>query len=430
MTNYLGINAFAVAMTSPAILLTAALSLCACDSPAQSTKRSDMTPLSPRLQTLFEKTRTVCFGRFVMTIPVTATLVYGPANVEHEINRYADASGELAHRLAEHLDIVEGKRELLHEEDIVKFPLFGKVVDGVLPGQKVAFGSSNRVGYTMYSFIPVGKDLFVQHSNNVRPDADEILVFNRVASNLRSRSESEIPAEPGICINGGFIPLEVEYEKITVGVRLKEFPDVHFSVEVQKNRERLAETGRLELMLDEAKEEAEQRGLGAVYARIKTFRRGPRQLGAWQGFEFVSRRPVYKRDTEAHEFHFESLGALYDPLQPRLDVRLDSGVIKNKKASVKPSITDEEAIELWDRLLESIRIRGTSGGNPGTGEKERTPLGKLTISGGTCSQDGRWRSNDSGGIEGGARRHFAFWAAQAHRRTTSFGTTHREKNHS
>ncbi|WP_146204344.1 T6SS immunity protein Tli4 family protein [Massilia glaciei] len=408
MTKYLGISSFAPAMTSPVVLLIAALILCACDSSAQPTKRPDMTTLSPRLQTLFEKKKTVCFGRFVMTIPATATVVFGPAQAEYEINRYADAGGEVTQRLAEHLAIVEGKREFLHEEDIAKFPLFGKVVDGILPGQKVAFGTSNRVGYTMYSFIPIGKDLFVQHSNNVPPNADEILIFNRVASNLRLRSEDEIPAEPGICINGGFIPLDFEYEKVTIGVRLKEFPDVHFSIAALKNGDFLPVEDRLELRLIGAEAAAAHDGLGAAYARIKIFRRQARQVGAWKGFEFVAHKPAFGRDAEAHDFRFESLGASNDPLLPRLDVRLDSGVKKNKKASVKPSITDEEAIELWDRLLDSIRIRETGGGNPGAGEKKRTPLGERSMTGGTCSQDGWWRSTDCGEIEGGARRHFAF----------------------
>ncbi len=404
--KHANLNRHAHSAALPTIMLTAAFSLFACDSSAQLTKRPNVTSLSPRLQPLFEKTKTVCFGRFVITIPVTATVVYGPAQAEMEILYYAGAGDQVAQRLAEHLAIVERERRFMDADDIINLPLFGTVVDGVLSGQKIAYGSYNRVGYTMYSFIPLGKDLFVQHSNSVLPEVDRLKTFNMVASHLRLRNEDEIPQEPGFCINGGFFPMQFEREKVTLGLRLKEFPDVHISIEVQKNVERLAETGRLELMLDEAKEEAEQRNLGAVYARIKTFRRGERQIGAWKGYEFVSRRPPFEKETEAHEFYFESLGAINDPLQPRLDVRLDSGVKKNRKSSVKPSITDEEAIELWDRLLETIRVRQTSDSKPAKGAPDKAPLGKQTVTGGTCSQDGWWQCTDRGEIEGGARRHF------------------------
>ena len=75
----------------------------------------------------------------------------------------------------------------------------------------------------------------------------------------------------------------------------------------------------------------------------------------------VARKPAYNGDSEAHEFHFHSLGALHDPLQPQIDVRLDSGVKSNKTARTKPSVTDEEAVALWDKLIDTIRVRQTVG---------------------------------------------------------------------
>ena len=373
-----------------------------------------MIELTPRLKPLFEKTRTICFGRFLMQIPATASVVYGPAEVETPIEYFEGHGAKVAEHLAERLAEIQKEQEFLLKDDFVTLPLFGKVIDGKIPGQKIVFGSKNQIGYTIYSFVPVGKDLFVQHLNSVLPQYDRIATFNKVASHLRYRSESEVPAGPGTCIEGGFVHLEQKYERVTVGVRLKEFPDVHFSVEVHKNQERLPESGRMELMRKQAEEDAEQRGLGSLFARIKILRKEARQLGPWKGMEIASRTPPHEDDTETHEFRFQSLGAVNDPLQPQLDVRLDSGVNNDRRASVKPSITDEEALALWDKLINSIKVRSANGMKVSPAEPPKIPLATLVGTGGTCPQTGLWQCTEGDNIEDGRRRHFTAGESMPH----------------
>jgi hypothetical protein len=103
--------------------------------------------------------------------------------------------------------------------------------------------------------------------------------------------------------------------------------------------------------------DAEASGMVNFFKRIKVFRNGNRQLGIWEGEEIATRRPAYKEDTDAHEFRFHSMGAVNDALHPELDIRFDSGVRGNAKAKLKPSITDDEALEIWDRIINTIRIR-------------------------------------------------------------------------
>lgn len=38
-----------------------------------------------------------------------------------------------------------------------------------------------------------------------------------------------IPVEPGTCIKGGFLPMALEYERVTFGIRLKEFTRIGIS---------------------------------------------------------------------------------------------------------------------------------------------------------------------------------------------------------
>lgn len=373
-----------------------------------------MTVLSPRLQLLFEATKTVCFGRFVIEIPASATLVFGPSEVGPSISYLQGKGAQIAKYVENDLVEIETDREYFDEDDAARLPLFGKVFDGISPGQKTTMGSKDRVGYYINSYVPLGGDLFILHYGSVMHANYDAENFNAIASRLQLRTNEETPEESGTCIAGGFLPLAFEYERVTLGVRLKEFSDVHLSIEVHKNQDRLDEGASLELMLKQGEELAKQQGKGAVYARIKTIRRGPRQLGQWKGFEMVARKPEYMGDTDAHEFRFQSLGAAHDPLQPRLDIRLDSGVKNNRTARIKPSLTDEEAVALWDKLIESIRARPTADAKASDAAPVKVPLGKLSATGDKCTQQGWWQCVEGENVEGGRRRHLTAGEAMPH----------------
>jgi len=341
-----------------AAALAATLSLSACDAVPATLKTPGMTALSPRLQPLFAKTKPVCFAQFVLDVPATATVVYGPAQVDANIDRYPGETEKIPEFIAERQKKIEEDRKYLEAEFLGPESMYGKVIDGAVHGQKVVVGESQDF-YKIHSYVPIGPDLFVLEIHSIPAKGSkvhqEIAALNVLASQLRARAEDEVPAEPGSCIDGGFITGPVEYERVTLGVRLAEFPDVHFSIMVIRNQQYLSEVSELDSRLKRAEEEARLEGDGAFYARIKFFRRAPRKLGAWNGFEAVARKPARDGASESHEFLYYSIGALNDTLQPVLDVQLDTGVQGNRNAGKPPSITDEEAVALWDKLLGSIR---------------------------------------------------------------------------
>lgn len=408
MMNFFGcaksIAAFAI------FPLSGALILAGCDHTTESLKRPNMTALSPRLQPLFDKTKTVCFGNFVVEIPSSATFVYGPSDVGMPIEFLPGEGDNVAEHVATRLGEVEKDRRFLDKNDIVTLSMFGKVVDGVVAGHKLVFGSNDHATYSIDSFIPVGRDLFIQHAGTAVSKDKALKTLNSVASNLRLRGENEVPTEPGPCIEGGFVSWRPEFERASLGVRLKEFPDVHFSIEVVKNQNYLVESSELEPRLKGAEKDA-----GSGYSRIKFFRRGPRDLGNWKGSEALARMPAQKDGAESHQFVFVSLGALHDPLQPSLDVQLDTGVRDDRSAAVKPSLTDEEAVALWDRLISSIRVRPTGdAAKHSTALPPTTPLGEFVDSGSKCPQAGWWQCSDIGEVAGGRRRHFAAEESMPH----------------
>jgi len=387
------------------ITLSLLILFSACQRPTERILRSNMT-ISARLQPLLEDTKTVCFGRFLVEVPSSATVVYGPTEVATPIEYLPKESENLSRYINARLGEVEKERRFLLKNDIPRLPLFGKVIDGEKAGQKIIFGSKDQVGYSVYSFIPVKEDLFIQHINSIPPDEDIVGIFNEIAKNLHSRLADEVPAMPGICIDGGFIPLEQEYERATIGIRLKEFPDVHFSIDAHKNLQYLPKGSSPKLLREQAKEFAEADGLGAVFAQTKILRQKDRQVNGWDGEELALRTPAYKDDKSVHDFRFHSMGGINDRLHPELDVRFDSGLKGNDKARVEPSLTDDEALALWDKIINTIRIRQPSDAKSAKPEASKVPLSSTVSTGQSCPQSGWWECYSNEKIQGSKRRFF------------------------
>lgn len=380
-----------------------ALCLNACSPTPATLKKPNMNDLSPRLLALFETPKTICFGRFILTIPSTATVVFGPGAADGgDIEYYPGAALTIETRIAVLLREIEKDREFLDTDDLERFALFGKVINGALPTQKLVFGSRDHATYSIDSFISKGNDLFIQSAVSAVSKDETISRQNNTARHLRIRAEDEVPTEPGICIDGGFLASDPKFEKVAIGIRLKEFPDVHLSVEVIKNQDYLVDSNELQPRLAGAARDG-----GTLYSRIKFLRRGDRQLGDWKGYEVLARKPAQVESTESHEFHFMSLGARNDPLQPQLDIQLNTGVKEDRAANVKPSITDDEAVALWDKLTNSIRVRPTGHAAKQTeATLPKAPLGTFMDTGSTCPQTGLWQCSEGGDFAGGRRRHF------------------------
>ncbi len=64
-----------------AVFLVASSLLAGCEPHPSTCKKANMTALSPRLQPLFEKTKTVCFGRFLIDVREITRVVWGTTDV-------------------------------------------------------------------------------------------------------------------------------------------------------------------------------------------------------------------------------------------------------------------------------------------------------------------------------------------------------------
>ncbi len=418
-----------IALVLPALAALTAYAVGWFDRTPESFRKPNMTALSPRLQPLFEKTKTVCFGRFLIDVPATATVVYGPIDASTRIERLPDEGGKLSEYVA--------KRETELKSEI-RYPRtkglnrYEKTLDGAIPGQKILVGFKDFDGdfYKVESYIQLGNDLYIQETQApVEPYKltdqeagrplissldDAIAELNTSARRLRARADNEIPDAPGICLDGAFIDDSagtLRFENIPLGVRLKEFPDVHFSIRASRNQGNLIESSALEPRIKQAEADANRMGMGHWYRQIKVFRRGERQIEGWTGYEALVHLPEQEDVSAHHDFKFMDLGHPTDPLKPQLDVQMQTGVADNTIGNSRASITDEEAVALWDKLTSTIRVRPVGG--PGTGKAASNdplpphapsaPLGELAATGRQCPQTGWWQCPDAGAIDGGHR---------------------------
>ncbi|WP_374581585.1 T6SS immunity protein Tli4 family protein [Pseudoduganella sp.] len=322
-----------------------------------------MTSATNRLVGLTEHMRPICVGRFVIDVPESAEVIYGPARLPVEIWRREGEGVDFDLAVGRAVAESETRRWLGYGPPAEKGSLVGKVMDGFTNNQKIVFGVGRADGayYNVQSLIKLGDDLYIQEYQafgeghkyqKALTDATEI------ARRLRRRADEEIPSEPGICLDGAFLhePHRYMVEAVSLGIRLKEFEDVRVSIEMTKKEIRI-ESDALEPRLKAAERDAIASGKGAWYDRIRILRKGTRRVGSWDGYEVGARIPAQKEGEEHHEFAYLSQGEPKNPLLPVLDIQMQSGVKGNVIGRVKPSINDEEALYLWEKFLGSIRPR-------------------------------------------------------------------------
>jgi hypothetical protein len=143
--------------------------------------------------------------------------------------------------------------------------------------------------------------------------------------------------------------------------------------------------------------------------KTRYFRRGKRQIHDWlAGFEALSRSPEQPNIHSIHDFGMDFRGIPSDPLRPYADIRMQTGVADNAAGATKASLTDEEAIAVWDKITNTIRVRPTGPAAAKRAEADPDPplpLGELAATGRTCPQTGWWEPSESKVTDGSGRQH-------------------------
>lgn len=171
-----------------------------------------------------------------------------------------------------------------------------------------------------------------------------------ILAGLRKRSTHEIPKEPGYCFEGGFIANpEWEIEEAGIDITIAGHPDAFVSVWFYP----LARSAHSKPLLDRMGGVLQT--LGQMATSVHVLRKGERQVGPYRGQEFLASAPS-SRGMRGHKFIWETEGdGTLDT--PALKIELTTGYRDKNGNPQQTRLTDEQAIKLWDDVLNSFRLR-------------------------------------------------------------------------
>jgi hypothetical protein len=322
--------------------------------------------LTPKLQDLFKETKLVCFGRYALTVPKEAQLTWGSAWFPSQI------------------DLFRGKREAIKE-------LVEREITRIKSADKTATITYNSPGpikdswqfryydseaakvYNLHFFntyLNKGDLIFLLGGSVEKGQSEEETAAQEAsrAKSLRLRREDDIPSEEGYCIEHGFMTSSFYggQEMISAGIYLPSFPDVTFSISSNKDaysdypKEEFARMKVEELsLLARIRQAQEQQG--SNYPERTLLREGRRNVQHWQGEESLIRRP-----DGTHDFEWGFVGTPKDVANPsEFGVAMFTKVEHNTVGAAKTaSLSDDEAVALWDKLLSGLKFRVKVPGAP------------------------------------------------------------------
>lgn len=180
----------------------------------------------------------------------------------------------------------------------------------------------------------------------------------RVFSRVRGRKDNEIPTDQGDCIANGFVAgAPSDQQAINVSYHLQDSPDLYFdfnhTTTVRERNTLLERTAQVE---------KEMQGSGT-----QTIRKGKRDINGMPYEEWLMRGPTPDR-VPGTMFMLHGNETASDPAKPFVELRLFNGFripaperTLEEKAMLKDldksSLTEAQALGLWDRVAATLRVR-------------------------------------------------------------------------
>lgn len=322
--------------------------------------------LSPRLRVLFEKTKILCFGRYAIEVPQEAQIIEGSATFGIGIEIVSGGLEKAKHRAEEKI------RKLKWEDNTAEVTYVGPgPIDSSWQAryfESKYHKEDNSLFFETY--VSKGEITFVLGDAIEKGETESMVVARQLAyaKSLRLRATEEVPTEPGFCIQHGFMPGDRygDSEQINAGIYLPSLPDVTFSVSSNQNayedydKARFEEMKRDELPLL-ARIKGARKTQGAFYPKRDVLREGKRDVQHWNGEESLIRRP-----DGTHDFEWAFVGIPKDVANPsEFHAAMFTKVAHNMVGAAKvASVSDDEAVALWDKLLSGLKFRVKVPGAP------------------------------------------------------------------
>lgn len=322
--------------------------------------------LSKRLEAIFAKTKLVCFGRYAIEVPQEAQLVWGSIWIPSPIEIFPGGAEA---------------RDRLVEADLAEIKRFKRTAEITYKGAE-PLSQSWQIRYFENEFAKEDGSLFfktyVEREDSIFVTGDAVsdgeteeLVVARQAAwakSLRLRAPEEVPDEPGFCGEHSFIS-ESRYarqEMANAGIFLPSLPDVTFSVssnkdaygDYSKEAFEKEQRAKLSLLARIAAAKAEQPG---TYPSRDVLREGKRIVQHWHGEE-----SLFKHRDGTHDFEWAFVGTPRDVANPsEFHAVMYTKVEHNTVGAAKvASLSDDEAVALFDKLLSGLKFRVKVPGAP------------------------------------------------------------------
>lgn len=308
--------------------------------------------MNRRIEQLFQHTKLLCFGRYVLTAPVDSRLAFG-----RDFPTLPDQAGDIEKILAAE------RKKILAVDETAEITYFGK---GPAPNTWLIRSHEDKFAKELELeafriYYVVGPHIFVDgDATDLGSTADSILRdIVETARDLRVREPDEVPTDQGLCHEYGFTRVDGSQGPALsqAGLHIAALPDVVFSVESNQSQSTEGSNGYglLKLIADRKRE------AGSSYPKLTTLREGRKKVHHWNGEESLI------RDTDgSHEFEWMFIGETGNVARPALlHAAMFTKVASDRVgAAASSSVNDEEAIALWDKLLDGLKFRVAVPGAP------------------------------------------------------------------
>lgn len=203
----------------------------------------------------------------------------------------------------------------------------------------------------LYGLFPEARVMqVVAGESSVKLHEKTMQYFSSLSRSLRYRAPGEIPAEAGFCIDSGLVMRSVpNQEEASATIRIPGRRGLTLTymayVTGAPDTELLRRVSRV------------PSGYEGTLAAMKQLRRGKRDIGPIHGEELLVRGDAGGK--RSYEFLWESQGQRASLEHPFLSMRLTTTDESDPSGEVMeaPFADDREALELWDAILDSLRLR-------------------------------------------------------------------------
>ena len=300
---------------------------------------------------MMASTRTYCFGRYLIDIPVDAPVVAsGNEYISTQIKfEKLDASG-----FDKQVQAKENKYKNNAEEGGQKYV---KTIFSDSKNKRLIVSLADTLGYKIYGIDTYkiarpGSIFRTSDNNNSQKYLDNtIKAYETYLNTVRYRPTSNIPSEPGFCFENGFIPSEgkaPEDEQANLVFQFKNNPDVVIRVEsvvyFGSQPSLLERLGQSNILL-------------RILSSVKTINKGAREMNGMHGEEYLTKYPSDDKTGTASRMVWETMGRIADPLKPSIHLEVSTGEGSGGGVTVPSSLTDKQTMALYEQVLNSIRIR-------------------------------------------------------------------------